>query len=131
MKKFTPLEKYKIIQPIIDREVTALEIEKKVDIPARTLLNWVKQFKTDGYKGLERKSRSDNGNLRSISKDVAEIVRAFALQKPPLLISAIYRNVAIIAKRESFQMPSYDTIYNIVKDINPKLVTLAIEGSKA
>ena len=95
MEKLSPLEKYKIILPLIDHEVTALEIEKKAGISARTLLYWLKQYKTNGYKGLERKYRSDKGIYRCMSNDITEIVRAFALQKPPLLISAIHRNVAI------------------------------------
>ncbi len=131
MEKLSPLEKYKIIQPLIDHEVTALEIEKKVGIPARTLLFWVNKYRSCGYKGLARKNRSDKGNYRCISKDLVDIVTGFALQKPPLLISAIHRKISIIAKSQSFQIPSYDAIYNIVKDINPRLVTLAIEGSKA
>ena len=128
MEKLSPLEKYKIIQPIIDHEVTALEIEKKVGIPARTLLFWVKNTSHAVIKDLKEKIARIKGIYRCISKDLVDIVRAFCITKTSLVNFRYPSQVSIIAKSQSFQIPSYDAIYNIVKDINPRLVTLAIEG---
>lgn len=131
MKKLTPHEKYEIIHPILDAEVAATEIARELNLCLATIRYWVKQFKSKGLKGLQRKPRSDRGLYRSISEDLIEITKGLALQKPPLLITAIYRRISIIAKRKDLKAPSYDTVYNIVKSINPGLLTLAIEGSKA
>ncbi len=130
MKKLSTLEKYKLILPIIACEITCLEQGKEHGIPARTLRHWVKQFNSKGLIGLERKHRSDKGNYRCVNNDLVDLATGLALQKPPLLISAIHRKIAIIAKRWSIEIPSYDTVYNIVKRINPRLLTLAIDGSK-
>ena len=80
--------------------------------------------------GLERKPRSDRGIYKSISPELVELVIGLALQKPPLLITAIYRRISIIAERKSLPLPSYDTVYGIIKKIDSALLTLAIEGSK-
>lgn len=130
MKKLSPLEKYELIIPVIDGNITFVELEKVYGIPARTLRYWVKKFNSKGLIGLERKQRSDKGVYRRIDDDLVDLTIGLALQKPPSLISAIHRKIAIVAKRKHIEVPSYDTIYNIVKRINPRLLTLAIEGSK-
>lgn len=131
MKKLSSLERYKIIQPILENDVSSTEISKLTGIPSRTLRYWVKKFQEEGLAGLERKSRSDRGIYKSISPEMVELAIGLALQKPPLLITAIYRRISIIAKKKSLPPPSYDTVYGIIKKIDPTLITLAIEGSKA
>lgn len=131
MGKLSALEKYRVILPILDSESSAVEIGKEYGIPVRTIHSWLKQFSLFGLNGLERKTRSDKGLHRSISKEMLELVQGLALQKPPLLIKSIYRKIKILAKRKCIEAPSYDTIYKIVKGIDPGLKTLAIEGSKA
>ncbi len=131
MKKISSLERYEIIQPILENDASSNEISKLTGIPPRTLRDWVTKFQNGGLPGLERKTRSDKGIYKSISPEMVDLVIGLALQKPPLLITAICRRVSIIAKRKSLSLPSYDTVYRIVKKINPTLITLAIEGSKA
>lgn len=60
-----------------------------------------------------------------------DLIQVFALQKPRLSISAIHRKIIVITEKRSIPTPSYATIYSIVKGINPALLSLSHEGSKA
>jgi putative transposase len=54
-----------------------------------------------------------------------------ALQKPPLPIAALYRQVFKLCQERAEQPPSYGTVFSIVQKLPADLVTLAHEGTKA
>lgn len=123
-------ERYKIIKPYFDDGVklSTIATENKVSYP--TLLRWVKRYRTDGLVGLIDKKRTDNGKRRSISDEFQMFIEGLALQKPKLSIASIHRKAIEIAKNNNWRVPSYKTISNIVKSLNPAVVTLALDGSK-
>src|SRR5580692_10556890 len=53
------------------------------------------------------------------------------LQKPPLPIATLYRQIVKLARDRGEQAPSYGTVFNIVRSLPADLVTLAHEGTKA
>jgi len=81
--------------------------------------------------GLERAKRRDSGNSRILNKELAELIQGFALQKPPLTISAIHWKLALLAQRSKVKPLSSETVYAMVKKISAALLTLAHEGGKA
>lgn len=131
MEKLSSLDKYRIILPILEREVSATKVSKTKGIPVRTLHYWVKQFSKEGLSGLERTKRKDRGSTRLLAPELTELIQAFALQKPPLTISAIHRKISILAQRSDLKALSYGTVYGQVKKISPALLTLAHDGSNA
>lgn len=131
MEKLSSLDKYRIILPILEREVSATKVSKTKGIPVRTLHYWVKQFSKEGLSGLERTKRNDRGITRLLAPELTELIQAFALQKPPLTISAIHRKISILAQRSDLKALSYGTVYGQVKKISPALLTLAHDGSNA
>lgn len=60
-----------------------------------------------------------------------EVVEGLALQKPPLPVAALYRQVVRFSKDLGEKAPSYGTVFNIVRSLGADLVTLAHEGTKA
>ncbi|MEO8855147.1 MAG: Mu transposase C-terminal domain-containing protein [Ginsengibacter sp.] len=131
MVKFSSAEKYRLIIPILESGIPATLVAKNQNVPVRTIRYWVKQFTEKGVKGLERKSRSDNGSSKLLTDELIELTQGLALQKPPLPISAIHRRIVLLSKRKNLKSPSYETIYGIIKKMNPALLTLAHEGVKA
>lgn len=53
------------------------------------------------------------------------------MQKPPLPIAALYRQVLKLSGDQGEKPPSYGTVFNIVRGLPADLVTLAHEGTKA
>ena len=131
MAKLSSIDKHRLILPILKREVNAMEISKESGIPVRTLRHWVKEFSQKGLPGLNRSKRKDSGAHRILTEELAELIQGLALQKPPLSISSIHRKVRILAERANLRPPSYETVYNITKKINPAMLMLAHEGVKA
>ncbi len=90
MKKLTSLEKYRIIEPILQNRVGISAVAQYHDIPVRTLQHWKTVFQRDGIGALERKKRSDENKLRTFPDSIVALVKAFALQKPPMSVSNIH-----------------------------------------
>ena len=125
------MDKYRLILPILEREVSAINVSRSEGIPVRTIRYWVKQFSEKGLTGLERAKRKDSGNSRIMTQEITKLIKGLALQKPPLSISAIHRKISILAERINIKPPSYETVYGFVRNINPALLTLAHEGGAA
>lgn len=131
MAKLSSLNKYKLILPILNREVSMTKVSQREGIPIRTLRHWVKQFSDKGLAGLERAKRKDSGSSRVLTQELTELIHGFALQKPPLTIAAIHRKIVLLSQRSNLKVPSYETVYGILRKISPALLTLAQEGGKA
>ena len=131
MEKRTSLEKYRIIEPILQNRTSISAVAKYHDIPVRTLQHWKKVFQRDGISSLERKKRSDENKHQVFSESLAELVKAFALQKPPMTVSNIHRRIQTICQKDSLPSPSYHWVYQQTKVISSHLLILAQKGSKA
>ena len=66
-----------------------------------------------------------------MSESIKEAMEGLCLQKPPLPIATLYRQIVKLARDRGEQAPSYGTVFNIVRSLPADLVTLAHEGTKA
>jgi putative transposase len=80
---------------------------------------------------LARKKRDDCGARRAVSVKVKEAIEGLALQKPPLPVAALYRQVRRVVQDLGEPTPSYSVVYDIVHTLPADLVTLAHDGTKA
>lgn len=129
--KSSSLEKYEIIHPFLEGKTTLPKLSIYHDVSLRSLRRWVKIYREKGLKGLERKTRSTQGQRTSVSKELEQIIEALVLQKPPLTYAAIHRKIEKIAKHKQQTAPSYIVVRDIAKKINKSLLVLSQEGSKA
>lgn len=131
MEKLTSLEKYRIIEPILQNRAAISAVAKYHNIPIRTLQYWKTVFLRDGISALERKKRSVENKHRTFPESIVGLVKAFALQKPPMSVSNIHKRIQTICRKDSIAFPSYHWVYQQTKAISPDLLTLAQKGSKA
>ena len=89
------------------------------------------QYRLSGLVALARKKRGDRGERRAVSAKVKEVIEGLALQKPPLPIAALYRQVQRLTPGLGEQTPSYGTVFNIVRCLPVDLLTLAHDGATA
>lgn len=127
----TALDKYKIIKVHLEQGIPLLQVSSINNIPIRTLNNWVKSYRTNGFSGLERKQRSDSNTRKAIDEISQKMVKALALQKPKLSITTIHYKISQDAKQRGKVPPTYGVIYDIVRKLDPALLTLAHQGSVA
>lgn len=125
------LERFYVIRPFLEDGVPLAQIAKERAIPRRTLTRWVKQYRETGLDGLIRQGRADKGERRNMPPDLKSLIEGLALQKPRRSAAAIHRQVTRVATEQGWPVPSYSQVYAIIDALDPGLVVLAHEGSKA
>ena len=125
------LDRFRLIQPHLEQNQSLQSVAGAAGIPYRTLQRWVAQYRLFGLAALARKRREDRGERRVVSAKLKEVVEGLALQKPPLPLAAVFRQVQRLSKDLGENAPSYGTVFSIVRDLGADLVTLAHEGTKA
>jgi hypothetical protein len=91
----------------------------------------VTRFQRFGLAALVRKKRTDAGARRAVPIKMKAAIEGLALQKPPLPITALHRQVQRFSLNLGEKAPSYKVVYRIVRGLPADLLTLALEGTKA
>ena len=125
------MERFRLLQPHIENNEPLTSVARAAGIPYRTAHRLVSEYRRIGLVALVRKKRADRGERRSVSAKLKEAIEGLALQKPPLPIAALYRQVSRFSKELGEKAPSYGTVFNIIRSLPSDLVTLALEGTKA
>jgi putative transposase len=125
------LDRFRVLQPHLEDACPLKAVAAAAGIPFRTAQRWAALYQQFGLAGLARKKRSDGGQHREISAKLKEVIEGIALQKPPLPVAAICRQVRRLAQDLGEEPPSYWVVYRIVTALPADLVTLAHEGTKA
>ncbi len=125
------MKRFRLLQPHIENHEPLTSVVRAAGIPYRTAHRLVSEYRRIGLTALVRKKRTDRGERRVVSAKLKEAIEGLALQKPPLPIAALYRQVSRLSKDVGEKAPSYGTVFNIVRSLPADLVTLAHEGTKA
>jgi putative transposase len=124
------LARFHIIRPFLEEGVPLPTLAQQHALSLRTARHWVQRYRTGGLGALGPKPRADKGVRRALPLALAQLVEALALQQPAPSIATIHRKVAALATAQGLHVPSYDVVHDIVRQLDPALVTLAHAGSK-
>jgi putative transposase len=125
------LDRFRILQPHLEQNRLLRAVASEAGIPYRTAQRWLSLYRRSGLRALARKSRADAGGRRAVSVRLREAIEGLALEKPPLSVAAVHRQVGRLARDLGEQTPSYGTVFNIVRRLPPDLVMPAHEGTKS
>jgi putative transposase len=125
------LERFRLLRPHLEVGSTLAPLAEAAGVTLRTAQRWVRRYRADGLAGLARRGRADLGSRHSASQELVQVVEGLALQRPPLSMSAIHREVARWARGDARPAPSHDTVRRIIRSMPPGLLTLGREGEKA
>ncbi len=123
--------RYRLLRPFLEQGVSLTRLAEEAPLSIRTLRRWVDGYRERGLFGLVRKSRNDKGVHRAVKREVQSLIEGLCLRKPPPSVAFIYRKVIEVCNHEDFPCPSYSVVYDIVRNLDPALITLAQEGTKA
>lgn len=123
------MERFRLLQPHLEQNEPLTSVAKAAGIPYRTAHRLVSEYRRRGLVALARKRRADRGERRAVSDPIKKAIEGLALQKPPLPITALYRQAVKLSQERGEQPPSYVTVFNIVRSLPADLVTLAHEGT--
>lgn len=119
-----------VLRPFLIDDVPLAKAAADAGIPIRTARRWLARYRAGGPAALERPTRPEAGK-RTFPSEVVELIEGMALLEPPPSIATIYRRVASLAGSKGWQTPSYGTVHDIVRRIDPAMLTLAHEGAAA
>ncbi|MBA2396413.1 MAG: transposase [Ktedonobacteraceae bacterium] len=124
--------RFTIIRPALEDGITQAQVARTHDISKSTIGRWVKRYRENGLAGLaDAHVRSDKGTSRRLPAEAVTLIEGLALQTPPRTTAAIHRQVCTLAQARGWNVPSYDSVYRIIKKLDPALLTLAHQGAAA
>ena len=88
-------------------------------------------YRASGLASLARKTRLDHGALRVVSEPMKRAIEGLALESHPVPITSVHRQIKEYAQAIGEIVPSYWTVYDIVREVPPSLRTLAHQGAKS
>jgi putative transposase len=124
------LERYQHLRPALEDEVPLAHVAHAHQISLRTAQRWAAQYRMYGLAGLIRAPRADRGVHRRLVPELQHLIEGLALQRPPPSAATIHRQIGPIARAHGWPIPSYTSVYGIIQQLDPALVTLAHQGSK-
>lgn len=124
------LARFQIIRPFLEDGVPLAQLAREQDVVLRTARRWVDRYRREGLTGLARKERDDK-DKRKLTPALQQLIEGLALRKPRLSSATIHRQVAEAAKKLGQEPPSYKVVHAVIGKLEPALLTLAHEGSKA
>ena len=118
-----------VLQAHLQDGVPLSRVAARSGIPHRTLQRWLARYRAGGLAGLGRATRADRGRS-SFPESLRLLVEGLTLRTPVPSAAQVHRQVAAVAEREGWPVPSYSSVYAIIRGIDPALRTLAVEGTK-
>src|SRR5450755_4730764 len=125
------LERLEIIRPALEKHISQAQVARTHQLPPSTVQLWIKRYREKGLAGLANATRSDKGKSRRLPEQAITLVEGLALQTPSRSAASIHRQVTEIAKEQGWKPPGYERVRQIIKNLEPALVTLAHQGAAA
>lgn len=125
------LMRFRLLRAVLDDGASVPAVAETSGVSVPTLRRWLCLYRRHGLPGLRRQSRSDRGRRRRFSADLTAVIEGLALERPRRSAASIHRIVRDAALREGKLAPSYATVHAILRAIDPALMVLAHEGTKA
>ena len=123
------LRRWEFLRAHLEDGVPLTRLAAQSEVPHRTLRRWLARYRAGGLAGLGRAARADRGRSR-FAEPLRLLVEGLALRTPAPSAAHVHRQVSAFAEREGWPVPSYSSVYAIIRGIDPAMATLAHEGSK-
>ncbi|SRR5258708_3330421 len=123
--------RFEILRPALEDGVSQAQIARLHQLSKSTVQRWVARYREQGLAGLAQTARKDKGTSRRLPEQAIKLVEGLALQTPPRSMAAIHHQVVEIAGAQGWKPPSYERVRQIIRSLDPALVTLAHEGAEA
>ncbi|HEY1354327.1 MAG TPA: helix-turn-helix domain-containing protein [Ktedonobacteraceae bacterium] len=113
-------DRFLIIHPALNKEITQVEIVRTHQISARTIQRWIKNYREKGLAGFaDTKTRSDKDKSRRLPADAITLIEGLVLQNSPRSAASLHRQVSARATEQGWKPPSYARVCQIIKNIDP------------
>lgn len=128
-QRLEAIERWRLLQPHLEDQIALAQIAASCAIPERTLRRWRAAYQADGLAGLVRRPRSDRGRVK-MPEQLRLLIEGLALRPPRRSVAVIHRQVVSVATARGWPVPGYSTVHEMVRNLDPGLVALGLEGTK-
>lgn len=126
----TAMARFAALRPTIEDGVPLTRAAADAGVALRTAQRWLSAYRASGLVALAPPVRSDRGSRRAHPGLVA-FVEGLALRRPAPSIAHVHRRTAQLADENGWPAPSYATVRQIIRGLDPGLMTLAHAGPVA
>ena len=123
------LARFRLLQPCLEAGVPLARLAREQGLALRTAQRWLARYRAAGLAGLARQPRADR-HRRHLQPDLQRLIAGLALRKPPPTAAFVHRQVVAVARQQGWPVPSYACVYEVIRSLDPALVTLAHDGVK-
>jgi putative transposase len=123
------LDRWAVLRPYVEDGVPLARAAEQAGVPLRTAQRWLARYRTAGRAGLARSMRTD-ARVRKIPDQMLLLIEGLALSTPEPSVAHVHRQVTRIAAEQGWRPPSYGSVYDVVRHIDPAMATLALHGAK-
>ena len=123
------LARWQVLRAHLEDGCPLVRVAGEHGVPERTLRRWLAAYREGGLAALARRPRSDRGTRR-MPPELQSLIEGLALRRPPPTIATVHRQAAKVARAQGWAAPGYAAVYDVVRNIDPAMATLAHEGSK-
>jgi putative transposase len=124
------MERFAVLRPHFEEGVSLAQAARQAGVAVRTAERWSSRYRRTGLAGLARPVRSDADGHR-LPADLVAVIEGMGLKRPRTSAAAIHRRIRNVAKEHKWPVPSYSTVYAILANLDPAMVTLAQDGASA
>jgi putative transposase len=124
------MARFAVLRLHLHEGIPLSEVARTAGVPLRSVQRWLARYRAAGLVGLARAQRSDTGQ-RKLPAELVQVIEGMALRKPRPSIAAIHRSMTALAPQHHWTPPSYGSVYGIVCQLSPAMVTLAQDGPAA
>lgn len=124
------MSRFAVLRPTIEDGVPLTRAAAEGNVPLRTAERWLSAYRTDGLVGLASTPRSDRGTRRAHPGLVA-FIEGLALKRPAPAVAHVHRRAVQLAAENGWPAPSYATVRQIIRALDPGMATLAHQGPAA
>ena len=124
------MARFAVLRSHLHEGIPVSEVARTAGVPLRSMQRWLARYRAAGLVGLARAQRADTGQ-RKLPAELVQVIEGLALRTPRPSIAAISRRVTALATQHHWTPPSYGSVYGMVRQWSPAMVTLAQDGPAA
>jgi putative transposase len=114
------LGRFVLLRPCLEDGVPVTQVAREHGVAPRTVERWLDRYRAHGLTGLARQARADR-HRRRFPDELLRLVEGLALRTPPPTVAAVHRRAVAVARQRAWPVPSYGTVYAVIRRLEPAL----------
>lgn len=121
------LGRWRVLRPHLEDGVPLPRAAGEAGVALRTAQRWLTRYRAGGLAALARAARADRGTRRQ-PEELRLLIEGQALRRPGPSAAHVHRVLVDVAAEQGWPVPSYATVYAVIRGIAPAMRTLSLDS---